>query len=168
MPADAEEVSLEQCIDGYFTDETVYDHKCTSCKKLVEATKTTRFTEMPPNIILSVNRTDASGAKICTPIRVTTGSIDFRRWCRTNEETTRRPYELSSMVEHQGDSAANGKYSATCRIHGSGKEQSEGTDEVRQDQWRTIEDEEVSSPTRAEKMSERHRDGQLFFLQKLG
>ena len=122
VPAGAAEVSLEGCIDEYFKTRTVHNHECKHCNKLVEATRKTWFSQLPPNIIFSLNRTDDSGAKISTRVRVDLGTINLQGWCGPNLATkdTRR-YELSSMVMHRGESAQNGSYAAACRVHGSGK-----------------------------------------------
>ena len=122
VPADAAEVSLEGCIDDYFKTRTVHDHECKHCKKLVEATKKTWFSQLPPNIIFSLNRTHDSGAKISTRVRVDLDTINLQGWCGPNVATkdTRR-YEVSSMIMHCGESAQNGRYAAACRVHGSGK-----------------------------------------------
>ena len=122
VPADAAEVSLEGCIDEFFKTRTVHNHECKHCKKLADATRKTWFSQLPPNIIFSLNRTHDSGAKNSNRVRVNLGTINLQGWCGPNLATqdTRR-YELSSMIMHRGESAQNGRYAAACRVHGSGK-----------------------------------------------
>lgn len=134
---------------------------------MVEATKSTCFANLPPNLIVSLNRTDTSGAKIRTPVRVTTGHMDFGRWVDGDQANSPQRYELSSMVEHRGKSVSDGMYIATCRMHGSGKATTEETSIPHEDTWRAIKDERLSKRFSSKKISEEHRDGQLFFLQKV-
>ncbi|KAG7005710.1 hypothetical protein G7Y79_00018g045170 [Physcia stellaris] len=167
IPADKTEVTLEDCMDEYFQKQTLHNQECIWCEGSVEATKSTCFADLPPNLIVSLNRTDASGAKIRTPVRVNTGHMDFGRWVDGDQDNVSQHYELSSMVEHRGKSVSDGMYIATCRMHGSGEEMTEETGDLHEDTWRAIKDERLSKRLTSEKISKEHRDGLLFFLQRV-
>ena len=71
------------------------------------------------------------------------------------------------MVEHRGKSVSDGMYIATCRMHGSGKEETEETGVDHEDTWRVIKDEKLSKRFSSQRIRDEHRDGQLFFLQEV-
>lgn len=167
IPADIKDVMLEDCIDECFKKQTLDNHDCIWCEGLVQATKSTCFAELPPNLIFSLNRTDVLGAKNGTPVSVTTGNMDFGRWLDGDQANTPLLYEFSSMVEHRGKSVSDGMYIATCRMHGSGKEKTEKMSTPHEDTWRVLKDERVSRRFTSERTREEHQDGQLFFLQKV-
>ncbi|KAL8792267.1 MAG: hypothetical protein Q9195_005146 [Heterodermia aff. obscurata] len=167
VPANAAEVSLEGCIDDYFKAQNV-DHECKRCKKLVEATRKTWFSQLPPNIIFSLNRTHDSGAKISTPVRVNLGTINLQGWCGPNLATeATRCYEVSSMITHRGESAQNGKYAAACRIHGSGKDMAQSDGDFQANKWRIVQDETVSKDKNTRTIRNDRGAAQLLFLQQL-
>ena len=93
--------------------------------------------------------------------------MDFGRWVDGDKANSSQHYELSSMIEHRGKSVSDGMYIATCRMHGSGEEMTEETGDLHEDTWRAIKDERLSKRLTSEKISKEHRDGLLFFLQRV-
>lgn len=97
--------SLLQCIENHYSNETLNEWKCDSCKQKSSSIKTTKLWRLPKILIVSLKRFDKDLKKNSRKIDIAE-YINFDRWCiKSNNDT----YQLSSIANHIGD-FTNGHY----------------------------------------------------------
>ena len=96
-----EALSLEECLDNWHKSELIKEYPCPDCKATESIMVRESFTELPPYLVIKLNRCDDAGKKVLTRVTFPEEVINFARWSAPD---LKNRYEATCVIEHLGRS----------------------------------------------------------------
>ena len=102
--------SLERLINKNFEEEDLSGHRCDNCGKIDMTSKTTQLSDLPPYLVISLNRSqilqDEGGScyfvKNQSPVSITSEGLDLANYCDPLWASGDETYKMCGFVQHVG------------------------------------------------------------------